>query len=394
MRDLVKFAWEKVPFYRRHYETAGFSPEQLRIPTDLEKIPTTHKALFQQADLKNLIARDFDTSRLVKKRTSGSSGSPLNVYYTPEDRIYRTLMHLRILFHNGMGWRDRMAHISDSRHATEDRYSFQKLGFLPKDFIYAADPAEKQLTDLAKINPDVIYSYASSMSLLAAEIERQGQSLIHPRLIFTTGELLSPDERECINRVFKVKLRDIYGVVEMGDVAWQCPALDGYHLNADSFWVEIDAGGRPAQPGEAGRLVITNLHSRAMPFIRYEVGDVLSVAENVPCPCGCTFPRIKVLQGRADDWLHGADGHKISPLIFVIASIPGVQQYRMIQRSYEHLLVEILPGSDFGPDTLTKVQEHVLEVMGPGLHVEVKRVGVISKEASGKMRRVISEIEP
>jgi phenylacetate-CoA ligase len=392
-RDLVKFAWDNVPLYRRHYEAAGFSPDQLRQPEDVAKVPTTRKALFQQAEPQDCIARGYDLKELVKKRTSGSSGSPLNVYYTSEDRLYRTLMHLRILFHNGLKYRDRMAHISDSRHATDERYSFQKLGFLPKDFIYAADTAVKQLEDLTHINPDVIYSYSSSMALLAAEIETRGKSPFHPRLIFTTGELLSVAERERINRAFGVKLRDIYGVVEMGDIAWQCPVGDGYHLNGDSFWTEIDAGGHPASPGEAGHLIITNLHSRAMPFIRYEVGDVLTAAPDNPCPCGCTFPKIQVLQGRADDWLYTAQGRKVSPLIFVVASIPGVLQYRMVQTGYDHLIVDILPGPGFSEETLKHVADHILEVMGPGLNVEVKRVEEIPKEPSGKMRRVISQIE-
>jgi phenylacetate-CoA ligase len=393
LRHLVKFAWDHVPLYRKHFAAAGFSPEQLRRPEDVVKVPTTCKSLFQQADLKDCIAREFNPEKLVKKRTSGSSGSPLNVYYSSEDRLYRTLMHLRILFHNGMKFRDRMAHISDSRHVTDERYGFQKLGFLPKDFIYAADFAGKQLEELIRVNPEVIYSYSSSMALLAAEVEKRGVSPIHPRLIFTTGELLSLEERQRINQAFAVKLRDIYGLVEMGDIAWQCPAGDGYHLNTDSFWVEIDADGHPALAGEAGRLIITNLHSHAMPFIRYVVGDVLTPASDDPCACGCTFPKIQVLQGRADDWLYTAGGLKVSPLIFVVASIPGVLQYRMTQTGYEHLIVDILPGPGYSPDTLKNVEAHVLEVMGPGLRVEVRQVDHIPKEPSGKMRRVISQIE-
>jgi len=291
-----------------------------------------------------------------------------------------------------MGWREKMAHISDSRHAADWRYGFQKLGFLPKDFVYAADSTEKQLAALTALNPAVIYSYASNMALLAADIEAREAPPIHPRLIFTTGEVLSDADRERINRVFSTQVRDIFGVVEMGDVAWQCPAQKGYHLNIDSFFIEIDAEGVEAAAGASGRLVITNLHSLAMPFIRYEVGDVLSAAEDEPCECGCTFPRVRVLEGRADDWLYGTDGRRVSPLIFVIASVPGVQQYRMIQKSHHHLIVEIVPGRDYSSETMRKIEAHVKEVLGSELKVEVMSVQEIPKDPSGKMRRVISEI--
>jgi phenylacetate-CoA ligase len=230
------------------------------------------------------------------------------------------------------------------------------------------------------------------MVLLSSEIEKLGKCPFHPKIVFTTGELLNPDDRELINQAFCVKLRDIYGVVEMGDVAWECPALNGYHLNIDSFYAEVFVGDRLAEPGEAGQLVMTNLHSHAMPFIRYEVGDIVTAPQYETCSCGCTFPRLGVLQGRADDWLYTPDKKRVSPLIFVIASIPGVQQYRMIQKDYAHLRVEILPGPGFGDETLRKSADHVIEVMGPGMEVEVVEVSEIPQQA-GKMRRVISQID-
>ena len=395
LRELVEYAYRHAPFYRRLFDAAEFSPDSLKTPQDVQQIPMTRKALFQQAQLEEIISDQYQIDKLVRKRTSGSSGSPLNVYYTPEDRIYRTLLHLRILFHNGMGWRDRMAHISDSRHAADWRYGFQKLGFLPKDFVYAADSTEKQLEVLAVIDPEVIYSYGSSMALLATEVESRGASPIHPRLIFTTGELLTQSDREFINRVFSTQVRDIFGIVEMGDVAWQCPVQEGYHLNIDSFFIEIDVNGAEAEAGAGamGRLIITNLHSFAMPFIRYEVGDVLSVPEEHPCECGCTFPRVWVLQGRADDWLYSTAGQRVSPLIFVVASVPGVQQYRMIQKSFDHLIVEIVPGQDYSSATPKKVEEHVKDVLGCDLKAEVVTVPEIPKDPSGKMRRVVSQIK-
>ncbi len=391
-RDLVRFAWENVPFYRRYYEQAGFHPDDLRSPEDIRRVPPAQKALFQKTDPHECIASGYHLEGLVRKRTSGSTGSPLNVYYTPEDRIYRTILHLRILFFNGMGLRDRMAHISDSREVPNYRYGFQKLGFLPKEFVYAADSAAQQLENLRRVNPAVIYSYASSMVLLASEVMHTGECPIHPKLIFTTGELLNSADRELINEAFSVRLRDIYGIVEMGDVAWQCPSLRGYHLNVDSFLAEVLKDGKPVLPGDEGYLTITNLHSRAMPIIRYEVGDVIAAPRDEPCSCGCTFPRIDVLQGRADDWLYTPEGKRISPLIFVVASIPGVLQYRMIQKAYDRLTVEILPGPGYSEETLKKTAEHVIEVMGPGVKVEVVEVKEIPRQ-SGKMRRVISEID-
>jgi phenylacetate-CoA ligase len=390
--ELVRYAYYHVPFYRRLYDAAGFSPEQLHNPGDLSKVPSTRKALFQQAELKDCLAAGHVLEKLVKRRTSGSSGHPSMVYYTAEDRIYRTLLHLRILFHNGMGMRDRMAHLSDKRNLPDFSYHFQKLGFLPKEFICVADPEAEQLRRLEQIKPDVIYSYASNMTLLAAEVENLGSCPIHPALIFTTGEALPVGDRERINRAFDTKLRDIYGLVEMGDVAWQCPQVGGYHLNVDSFLIEILADGQPATPGQPGKLVITNLHSRAMPFIRYEVDDVLTGPHEDPCPCGCTFPRVDTLQGRQDDWLYLPDGKRVSSMIFIVASVPGVKQYRIIQKALDRLVVEIVPGKDYTALTLGGVRDHLAGFMGPDMKIEVHTVDQIPRQ-SGKIRSVIQEVK-
>ena len=158
--SLVRHAYHNVPFYQDLYNSAGFSPNDLRTPDDVVSVPITQKSMFQQENLNRLLAQGFAPEKLLRKRTSGTSGSPLTVYFTPENRVYRTLLHLRILFFNGMKLMDQMAQISDNRDFPEYRYLFQKLGFLPKEFVYAADPPEKQLELLKQINPSVIYGYS------------------------------------------------------------------------------------------------------------------------------------------------------------------------------------------------------------------------------------------
>jgi phenylacetate-CoA ligase len=248
------------------------------------------------------------------------------------------------------------------------------------------------LNALRTLQPTVIYSYTSSLVLIAQEMIRRGDHSIKPKFIFTTGELLHPYDRKSIEAAFAMPPRDLYGIIEMGDVAWQCPELNGYHLNIDSFFVEVLNGNHDAEPGESGRLVITNLHSRAMPFIRYEVGDIVTAPRDAHCACGCTFPCIDIVQGREDDWLYAADGRRVSPMDITIARIRGVTQYRIIQKRYDYVVAEIVPGQDFNENTLTGVKEHVSEAMGDGVYVEVTRVDAIPRQ-SGKLKCFFCEIE-
>ena len=391
-RNLVEYAYLNVPFYRDLYDAAGFHPKDLKTEKDLLGMPVTKKGMFQEAGLGALLARGYSAEELVSKRTSGSSGFPLYVYFTPQDHVYRTLLHLRGLFANGLGFRDHIVQISDKRNIPDFRYSFQKLGFLPKDFVYCADRPDQLLGALVELKPDVVYGYTSSLVLIAQEVKRRGYCPIKPKLIFTTGELVYPEYRQNIKEAFGVAPRDIYGIIEMGDVAWECPEANGYHVNIDSFLVEVIVGDRCAQLGESGRLIATNLHSQAMPIIRYEVGDMLTAPHDGLCSCGCNFPRIDIVQGREDDWLYTADGRRISPMDITVARVKGVKQYRIVQKQYNHVIVEIVPGQGYNEDTLNGVKQHVSESMGEGVHVEVKETDRIPLQA-GKLKSFFCEIE-
>jgi len=125
-----------------------------------------------------------------------------------------------------------------------------------------------------------------------------------------------------------------------------------------------------------------------MPFIRYEVGDVVTAPREEPCPCGCAFPRIDVLQGRADDWLYSADGERVSPLIFVIASIPGVQR---VQSGDPEKRRKARPRSHGAghADRRQAGRAHSAAIRQNA----AGHLRDFIPQQSGKMRRVISEIE-
>src|SRR4030067_3552925 len=239
---------------------------------------------------------------------------------------------------------------------------------------------------------------SSSIKLLALRIKESGNTDIHPRMIFCASELLEPGDRELINSTFGHSLCDVYGTVEMGDFAWECPAHEGHHIDINNLVVEFVKDGKDAAPGEEGKVVCTGLHSFAMPFIRYEVGDIC-VPLNKTCACGRNLPLMSMIRGRADDFITLPDGRCVSPLMFEIPSILGVAQYRIIQKTIDKLLVQVVPSNGFSKDARYKVRQHVRwaarKITGNNvMNVEVEIVESIPKDpSSNKIRRVISEIK-
>jgi aspartate 1-decarboxylase len=115
----------------------------------------------------------------------------------------------------------------------------------------------------------------------------------------TSGETLSLEQRETIERFFGCAVFDRYGGVEFNNVAQECREHNGLHIFSDLVYAEVlSTENEPVKPGEVGELVITDLRNHYMPFIRYRTGD-LAVQSDRKCPCGRGLPLLERIEGRS-----------------------------------------------------------------------------------------------
>ena len=171
-------------------------------------------------------------------------------------------------------------------------------------------------------------------------------------------------------------------------LAVSCPARRGYHVNVECLIVELIHDGRPARPGERGELVVTNLQARAMPFIRYSVGDVAVLAEE-PCSCGRGLPLIRAVEGRLVDCLTTPDGRSISPYQVTLAleAVPGLRQYQVVQTDARRLSVRFVPGDGCGVDSERRIRAE-LQALCPDFSVHPEPVAALIMDVDGKFRVV------
>ena len=138
--------------------------------------------------------------------------------------------------------------------------------------------------------------YASALGLLAQE-QLEGRLNIHPSIVISSAEPLSPENRSLIQQAFGVPARNNYGCSEGGVMGYECD-LGHMHINADWIIFEpVDAGHNPVPAGQlSDRTLITNLANRIMPIIRYELGDRVTLSpeichmRNYPARCDCGRP--------------------------------------------------------------------------------------------------------
>lgn len=209
----------------------------------------------------------------------------------------------------------------------------------------ALAPLPEIVSGLNAYKPAMLAAYPSSLALLAEE-QQAGRLHINPVLVLPTGETLTEATRQQIESAFQARVRQNYGASEMPVMAYDC-GKGGLHVNAD--WVifePVDEEFRPVPPGQAShKVLITNLANRVQPFIRYEMGDRVTVNPE-PCACGSPLPSITV-EGRNDDILRftNPDGHTvpIMPMALwsVIKDTPGAYRFQAIQNAPEQLIVRL-----------------------------------------------------
>jgi len=209
----------------------------------------------------------------------------------------------------------------------------------------ALSPLPEIVEGLNNYQPAMLAAYPSSLALLADEQEA-GRLHITPVLVLPTGETLTASVRERIEAAFHAHVRQNYGASELPVIAYDC-GRGGLHVNAD--WVifePVDESLQHVPPGQAShKVLITNLANRVQPFIRYEMGDSVTVNPE-PCACGSILPSITV-EGRNDDILRFTDmnGHSvpIMPMAMwsVIKDTARVYRFQAIQTAPEQLKVRL-----------------------------------------------------
>ena len=394
LRRLVLHAYRQVPFYRRLFDSRGLKPEDIGRVEDLSRLPTISKEQLQVSPVEDIIASGVNRSNLVELRTSGSTGLPLNLSYYRRDDSRLNASWLRPLLAHGVRPWHKKLEISGPHNLPTGKKWYQYLGLWRRRGISIFSSPEKWVKAWRRYRPGVLYGYAGSLKLLAGYVIEKGIDDIRPRFVFGVSDLVDEECRELIRAAFSRPIIDLYGAVEAGCVAWECPCCPGYHINADTVIVEFLRQGRPVSSGEPGNIVITNLHSFAMPIIRYELEDVGARSEEDP-RCGRGLPLMKVIEGRSDAVLTLPSGRRLSPMFFfgVMKKIEGIKQWRIIQTELTRIRVEVVPGVGSSPAMPARIRKKVEAVLDDTVKINLEIVDKIPRDPSGKVRAVVSKLK-
>jgi phenylacetate-CoA ligase len=399
LQAILRHAHATVPFYRDRFDAAGLHPNDIRCFEDYQQVPVLTKTDIR-AHPGALLSNEYDQACLHQKKTSGSTGVALKIFVDEESLQWKRACTLRSDEWSGWGFGEPVARVwGNPEYLNRGWRGRLRNALLERAFYLDTLRMDNQvLATFARIlgrrKPALIFGHAHSVYLLAQYLQSQGQSVHRPRGIITTAMVLHAWQRRAIEHVFGCPVTNRYGCEEVSLIACECERHDGMHINADGVYVEVLRDGRPADPGEAGSIVVTDLTNRAMPLLRYQVGDV-AVLSDRQCPCGRGLPLLERLEGREADYVITPAGELISGISLTenfALQVPGIAQFQIIQESINCFRFRIVRGTEFGPASLQQLRLLVHERFGPEVNYECEYLEQIPQEASGKYRFCISRV--
>jgi phenylacetate-coenzyme A ligase PaaK-like adenylate-forming protein len=243
--------------------------------------------------------------------------------------------------------------------------------------IEAGAPFDEVLAAVERHAPTHLVGYASVIGRLA-RAALAGDLHIRPVRVSTNSEPLLPADRDAIVDAWHAPLHDLWGSTEIGVQAVGCAQGSGLHVCEDEVILE----------SVHGRTLATCLSNRTFPFIRYDLGDEITMTSE-PCACGMASARVADITGRRDDdFVYGPQVVPASAFRHILGTDSRIVEYQVVQTEdgADILVVAHAGVEDLSPAVANAMQR--FGVTSPA--VRIRAVEKLERSAgSGKLRRFV-----
>jgi phenylacetate-coenzyme A ligase PaaK-like adenylate-forming protein/glycosyltransferase involved in cell wall biosynthesis len=403
LQRLVQHAYVHVPHYRDAMRAAGIDPGSIERLEDIGRLPLLDKADVRRGLYFDLFADNHDKKRMQRISTSGSTGEPFVTYGDQYQLEFRFATTLRALEWTGWRFGDRQARlwhqtIGMSRlEVARERVDawFMRRLFVPA-YEMAPDQLEEFVRRIREHRPVLVDGYAESFNFLAHYATEGGNPGFSPKAIMSSAQMLTESSRDAIEKAFGARVFDKYGSREFSGIAYECASSRDHHVMDESYLVELLVEGRPAEPGETGEVVITDLNNFSVPLIRYRIGDLaVAVEQSEPCACGRWLSRIGRIEGRTQAIVHCADGTWLPGTFFAHFFKDyeyAIRFFQVHQTEVGSMTLRLVKNSRFTDDALTELLDGLRSFTGQTMAIDVEFVDEIPLGVTGKRTPVVSEV--
>jgi len=395
LQETVSHARATVPYYA-HYPQAEISSfDSLRV------FPVLARETVRQ-NREQFLSRDTPWHRRIYAGTTGTTGGSLRVAYTEElaRKNWAFLLQQR-------AWarvKPLQARVTlfGARVVPTARakppywtYNLPEQQFLLSIFHLSQSTATDYVNFLHAHHGAVLEGFPSVLSILADFVVTRSET-IPMRVVFTTGEPLYPHARERIKAAFQANIFDSYGMTEYCGLIQQCENGE-MHLAVEYGFLEIlDEADCPVLGDEEGYFVWTGFLNRAMPLVRYRIGDRGRWKLGSACRCGRASPRVIPTITRESEILHCPDGRIFSPraLNQFLKEATMLQFCQFIHEQPERVVVRAVASNSHAAQEMMGIRRDLQQLLGGTMRVTAEIATEPVVFPGGKIPLIVNRVSP
>jgi phenylacetate-CoA ligase len=395
--SIAKYHYANNPFYRKKVGN--------RFPDRWEELPLMKKSDYQD-DIENLLSKGYTKKNTYISNTSGSSGHPFFFAKNKEAHAMDwALIKNRYGWH-GLSINSKQARfygipleiISYFKEKIKDRL-MNRVRFSVFDL---SDVKLKEFLDLFKKQHfEFIYGYTNSIVLFARYLTRSNVVLKNEcpklKLCITTSEVLTYEDRNILSNAFGVNVINEYGASEIGLLAFES-LLNEWLLSEEILFFEVlDSYNDLVSDDREGNIVVTDLDNKAMPFIRYNIGDIGIISKKLSV--NSKYRKLEKLLGRENDNIVLPSGKTAPGLTFyyisrsLLESTGILREFTIRQVKKNEFIFDIVTDRDLTKNEIKNIKLKMEKYLEPGLRININRLPKIKRPPSGKIKHFYSEIK-
>lgn len=392
---VTRQCWAMASFHHQHNRMyRGLVGNAL--PERWEDLPVMTKKDLQQP-LSNTLSTGYQDGNTYRNSTSGSSGTPFSFSKDKHSHAIMWALYFERYARHGIDYGASL----QARFYGIPLQGAKKYKELAKDFFAARvrfpifNLSDEKLDSFIRRfqQQPVAYinGYTSSLVYFAQYCLKKGIVLcsVCPTLKVTipTSEMCSPEDRLLMEKAFGVPVVNEYGCAEAGILAIEDEQGDWILNNENVYFEVIDDQHQPLPDGQSGKLVITLLHNKAMPFIRYELGDMATLSVRRKG----NHQLLHGLAGRTNEFAILPDGRKVPGLTFYYITKALIQheikEFIVKQQAHDRFLFEYVSEKSLSEEAKRHVYKAMDVYLAPNLKAEFQQKDVIERTSIGKLRQ-------
>jgi phenylacetate-CoA ligase len=186
-----------------------------------------------------------------------------------------------------------------------------------------------------------------------------------------------------------------YGCSEAGVIAFTNPNGE-WEVDSKSLFIEIlNSADKPLPLGEEGRIIVSSLHNKAHPFIRYEIGDYGALDEKSTLK----KPILKKLTGRTNDFAVLPSGKKAAGMTFyvitkkIMEESGNIKEFKVVQTKIDTFEINYLSEEELTEAKRTFISKTLVQFLEPELTFIFIRKEQLDRTESGKLKQFVSLVK-